>query len=104
MAIPIAVIIMALPETPRWLCKTDQIDQARNVIRRVYGESESEEMVEEQIKEIMQAIELEKSGHFTWTTLFRRGDPLQTGYRVFLGCLILLMNQVWWHPCILNIG
>jgi hypothetical protein len=93
LAIPIAAIILALPETPRWLVIRGDRDEAKSVIQRVYGSSETEEQVNAQLKEIADAVELERSSEFKWTQIFRRGDPLQTGYRVFLACLILLMNQ-----------
>ncbi|KIW18922.1 hypothetical protein PV08_03211 [Exophiala spinifera] len=93
LALPIAAIILALPETPRWLVQQGNLDEARSVIQRVYGLSETAAQVDGQLKEIVDAVELERSTEFKWSAIFRRGDPLQTGYRVFLACLILLMNQ-----------
>jgi hypothetical protein len=93
LAIPIMAIVLGLPETPRWLMKNDRAEDARGVLRRVYGASESPEAIEAQIKEIKEAVELERSSEFRWRTMFRRGDPVRSGWRIFLACLILLMNQ-----------
>jgi hypothetical protein len=91
-------VVLGLPETPRWLVKNDRIEDAGAVLRRVYGSSESTEAINAQLKEIRETVELERSTDFRWATLFRRGDPLRTGWRVFLACLILLMNQVCCRP------
>lgn len=88
------LVVLGLPETPRWLIKNDRTEDARGVLGRVYGSSESVDVIEAQLKEIKDTVELERSTEFRWATLFRRGDPLRTSWRVFLACLILLMNQV----------
>ena len=43
------VIILFLPETPRWLVKANEVDSARHILRKVYGHEEDSKLVVERI-------------------------------------------------------
>ena len=47
-------LVLFLPETPRWLMKNDDVQQAQIVLSKVYGESKS-------VVEVLRAINIEIS-------------------------------------------
>jgi hypothetical protein len=50
------LILFLLPETPRWLMKANQSHLARRILRKVYGDTESNRSV---VDHILRGIEIE---------------------------------------------
>ncbi|KAK5942454.1 hypothetical protein PMZ80_005019 [Knufia obscura] len=92
LAVGVCVLVVGLPETPRWLWQQGRVEEAVGVMRRVHDVPEGDEYVVRESEEIRKAIEIEAASPFKWARILRR-DPLQTGYRVGLACLVLFMNQ-----------
>lgn len=93
LALSVAVLVIGLPETPRWLYQKGRIDEAVAVMVKVYDLPETDSYIVQERNEIVHAIELETASPFKWSRVFER-DAMQTGYRIFLACLVLFMNQV----------
>lgn len=92
-AIAISIVLFGLPETPRWLIERGRIDEAVEVMCKVYGAGPDDEYVRTEKAAIIHALELENQNPFSWAKVFKR-DRVQTGWRVFLAILALNFNQV----------
>jgi MFS family permease len=97
MAMAVSVLVIGLPETPRWLLQKGRTDEAISVMVKVHDVPKTDAYVIKECDEIVKAIEIESSSPFKWSRIFQR-DALQTGYRVALACLVLFMNQVCAWP------
>jgi hypothetical protein len=85
-----------LPESPRWLFKHDRHDEALEVLCRLDDVTPDDPSVVKQRDEILEALAIEESDGFKWSSLFRP-DPLQTGRRVLLAWGMQFMNQMGKH-------
>lgn len=111
-AFVIIILIFGLPETPRWLIQQGRVDEAVEVMSKVFNAPNTDPFIVAEKEAILNAVAIESSAPFMWSKLFHR-DPLQTGWRVFLACLVLFMNQwaginviVFYAPTVLetNVG
>ncbi|KAH8749057.1 general substrate transporter, partial [Hyaloscypha sp. PMI_1271] len=111
-AFVIIILIFGLPETPRWLIQQGRVDEAVEVMSKVFNAPNTDPFIVVEKEAILNAVAIESSAPFMWSKLFHR-DPLQTGWRVFLACLVLFMNQwaginviVFYAPTVLetNVG
>jgi MFS family permease len=93
MAASVALLVAGLPETPRWLISHGRVDEGVAVLCKVWNTRAEDPVVETEKDEIVRAIALEEAEPFKWIRIFKR-DAMQTGWRVFLSCLVLFMNQV----------
>ncbi|PSK33923.1 High-affinity glucose transporter [Elsinoe australis] len=91
-AIPIAILMIPLPESPRWLIQRGRVDDATKVLMQNYGVDDDDEELQTERKSIIDICDLERKAGFHWTSIFKK-DAVQTGWRIFLSCLILTMNQ-----------
>jgi len=92
-ALSVAVLVFGLPETPRYLVAKGRPDEAVAVMAKVWNVPETDADVINEKDEIVRAIILEEADPFRWATIFKK-DQMQTGWRIFLACLVLFMNQV----------
>lgn len=53
--------IMFFPESPRYLCETDQADEARRVLRKLHFDGTNEEWLESEFNEMKLTIDAERS-------------------------------------------
>lgn len=95
-AIIISIMLLGLPETPRWLIGKGRIDEAEEVMCKVYGTTPDDEYVVMEKKQIIESLELERQSPFSWMNVFKK-DRVQTGKRVLLACMGLSFNQVRGH-------
>jgi MFS family permease len=93
MAASVALLVVGLPETPRWLIQQGRTEEGVAILAKVWNLAPDDPVVETEKREILEAISLEEKDPFKWIRIFKR-DPVQTGWRVFLACLVLFMNQV----------
>lgn len=88
----IAILVMGLPESPRWLVQKDRIPEAVEIMAHVFDADVNDEIVQSEKNAVIDAVALEQSNPFRWSNVFRT-DSVRTGYRIFLACLVLFMNQ-----------
>ncbi|PQE10857.1 sugar transporter protein [Rutstroemia sp. NJR-2017a BBW] len=111
-ALIVSILMVGLPETPRWLMEKGRIEEAEVVMTKIFGLPKEDEYIRAEKTAIITAIEMELATPFEWTKLFKT-DRMATGWRVFLACLVLFMNQwaginviVFYAPTVLetNVG
>lgn len=94
-AIGVIFLVMALPESPRWLFNHGREQEAMDVLCAVYDKDPTDSFIVAERTGILQAIELEAAGNNTKSLLsVFRNDHQKTGYRVFLAWFAQLMNQI----------
>lgn len=92
-ALIISIVLFGLPETPRWLMERERVDEAVEVMCQVYGVGPDDESLQQEKREILEALEIEGEAAFHWSSLFKQ-DRVQTGWRVCLALMALSFNQV----------
>lgn len=96
-ALILIIMLIDLPESPRWLIAHDKVDEARLILARLTSKTAkpTDRIVIEQSKEIEDAIALERSisGNFSYKELFQNGE-LQNFRRICLCFGIQLMQQM----------
>lgn len=96
-AMIIGVLVVGLPESPRWLIQRDYVDEAVSVLSHVFGADAHDNDVQGEKDAMIAAVALERSNPFKWKYIFR-SDSVRTGFRLFLAALVLFMNQVRTSP------
>merc|ERR1712072_975787 len=82
------VCMLFIPESPRWLCKSGQTDKARQVLKKLRGET-SEEVTDAEFREIESEVELEKTYTAGVKDLFTKEVRLAT----MVALMIPIMQQ-----------
>lgn len=72
-----AIMLVFMPESPRYLLAHDREDEARQVISALLDLPEDSPAVISQIEEITQAIELEMASARNWKDLFKSAQDAQ---------------------------
>ena len=93
-AFAVIVLVLGLPESPRWLYKRGRNDEALQVLCDVYNADAKHEKVERESNAILEVLEAERgAGEYRWSQLFKP-DKVKTGRRVGLAYGMQFMNQM----------
>ena len=86
---------IGLPESPRWLCKQDRVEDATYAMAAVNGESITDERTSNDIRAIVDSINVENraSAHSKLTDMFT-GGPSQHFRRIILGVSSQFIQQI----------
>ncbi|KAI9494798.1 general substrate transporter [Zychaea mexicana] len=90
-ALPAIVQCLTLPfvpESPRYMVATGQIDKARIVVRKIYATSTSDEFIEQELAAIEQSVKLSASGSFQELLSAENLRPL------LIACLLQAAQQL----------
>ncbi|KAL4931175.1 transcription factor TFIIIB subunit BRF1 [Aspergillus undulatus] len=92
--IVVSVLVIGLPESPRWLCRKGLSDEAVRVLCNFYDRPENDPRVANDAEGIFRAIELDNiRGEYKWSRLLKK-DEIQTGRRVLLAYGLQFINQM----------
>lgn len=92
--IPMLVIIMILPETPRWLVAHQRPDEGLEVLRRLNRGKMSDAVVERTHSDIVNTVAYESSiGAGSWGDLLKN-DEIQSRRRFLIACGIQIFQQL----------
>ncbi|KAL3455283.1 putative transcription factor TFIIIB complex subunit Brf1 [Aspergillus heterothallicus] len=92
--IVVTILVIGLPESPRWLCRKGQNGEAVQVLCDFYDRPSNDPKVVNDAEGIFRAIELDNiRGEYKWSQLFKK-DDIQTGRRVLLAYGLQFINQM----------
>ncbi|KAJ6071030.1 hypothetical protein N7467_012349 [Penicillium canescens] len=93
-ALIVMILVIGLPESPRWLYKHGKHEEAMDVLCRVYDKESSDAYILAERDAINFALELESGSAETKSLLsLFRTDRVKTRYRVILAWWVMFMNQ-----------
>ncbi|KAJ5691230.1 hypothetical protein N7488_011965 [Penicillium malachiteum] len=87
----VCISIFSLPESPRWLCKMDRWEEAREILALLYDEDQNSETVNKEIEDIRISIERASKGKLG--ALFKMG-PQRTFHRVVIAAVAQIFLQM----------
>ncbi|KAF7557712.1 hypothetical protein G7Z17_g434 [Cylindrodendrum hubeiense] len=92
-AVAVVIMLIDLPESPRWLFKLNREQEAVEVLCRVFDEPENGEFIQGEKASISAALELEaQESSSSWFALFK-DDTVKTRRRVLLAYAVMIMDQ-----------
>ncbi|KAE8350653.1 general substrate transporter [Aspergillus coremiiformis] len=93
-AIIVMVMVLGLPESPRWLYRQGRGDEGLQVLCDFHDRTANDPRIIEESEGIIKAIELDiLRGEYRWSQIFKH-DELHTGRRVLLAYGLQFMNQM----------
>jgi MFS family permease len=105
----VLVLLLDLPESPRWLYKAGRQRDATQALCRVFDQAEDSEFIRLEQESIAKALELEsRESSNSWLSLFKN-DAVKTRRRVLLAyavmvCALLAPRSYWRLTAIADIG
>ena len=92
--IPMLLILMILPETPRWLASHDREEESFAVLQRLRGHKLSEDEIQLLHTNIVKAVAAEKAvGTGTWKDILK-DDQFHSRRRFLIACAIQAFQQL----------
>jgi sugar porter (SP) family MFS transporter len=92
--IPMLLIIMVIPDTPRWLVSHHRADEALDVLRRLNHAKMSDPAIVRMHQDIVNTVAYEASiGAGTWTDLLK-SDDIQSRRRFLIACAVQIFQQL----------
>ncbi|KAH7136923.1 general substrate transporter [Dactylonectria estremocensis] len=92
-AVVVVILLIDLPESPRWLFKSNRQEEAVQVLCRVFDESETSEFIQREKQSINTALELEaQESTSSWWSIFKE-DSVKTRRRILLAYAVMIMDQ-----------
>lgn len=93
-ALWVIVIVFGIPESPRWLLRHGNRQEAINVLSAISDKPVDHPDIIRETNSIEAALSMEADaeGSVSWVSTFRK-DKTRTGYRVFLAWFVQFMNQ-----------
>ena len=92
--IPMLMLILLIPETPRWLAAHDRADESLAVLRRLRGGKDGDEHIVSLFKDIVATAEWEKEiGAGSWKDLVKQ-DQIKSQRRFLTACAVQIFQQL----------
>ncbi|KAF7555705.1 hypothetical protein G7Z17_g1999 [Cylindrodendrum hubeiense] len=92
--IPILIILMFIPETPRWLASHDRPDECLEILARIHSAPSDNIEVQRLHNSIIQTVAYEASiGAGSWKDLLKN-DRIKSQKRLLIACGIQSMQQL----------
>ncbi|KAG7425653.1 Sugar transporter STL1 [Fusarium oxysporum f. sp. raphani] len=89
----VLVLLLDLPESPRWLYKAGRQRDATQALCRVFDQAEDSEFIRLEQESIANALELEsRESSNSWLSLFKN-DAVKTRRRVLLAYTVMILDQ-----------
>jgi len=89
--IVVCLIILDLPESPRWLMQKNRYDEARYNLQCLYGDVDPQ-IIEADMLEIQAALAV--SSEYSWKSLFDNKGPTKNFHRFSLGLAHAVFHQM----------
>ncbi|KAI1622027.1 MFS transporter [Exophiala viscosa] len=86
--------IFFLPESPRYLYAKGEIDDADDIMARIYSVPVDSAIVTKHRADVFATLEAEKEYKFSFKNLFYDTSPVNTTWRLWLGVLSQLFQQM----------
>lgn len=90
-ALIVLVMVLVMPESPRWLIHQDRVDEAAQVISALYDLPAEDPIVADQLQAIRAVHSVDTKGSFR--DMFIQG-PLKHRTRTFIGISIQILSQL----------
>lgn len=89
----IGLLVLVIPETPRWLAAHGRSEEALVVLSRLADKDTSHPSVQATYEEIMATVQAEKEvGHGSWSDIVK-DDAIKSRRRFMIACAIQIFQQ-----------